>query len=185
MDSKVEMHDDGFQCPECGCGSAHQVRVEDTFEYGAGKDHVLLKAWVKLDVCDKCKTHFNTEDSERSRHDAICQHLDLLTPREILQIRVSMQLSRARFAELTGVGNASLARWESGQLIQSRSHDNLIRLAQSASNIKFLECRARRELKSINELENFPDRAEPRSLDGQKLNNAISAASVFSLRKAG
>jgi putative zinc finger/helix-turn-helix YgiT family protein len=163
----------------------HRERIFDTFEYGAGADQVELRAWVPLDVCNECGEKFNTEEADQIRHDEICRHLQLLTPREILGVRVAHQLSKTRFAEVTGIGIASLSRWESGQLLQSRSHDNLLRLMESKMNKEFLERLGRKEVSSIKEMEKPLNKVEPRVLAGQRLSTAVTASSLFDLRKVG
>jgi putative zinc finger/helix-turn-helix YgiT family protein len=185
MNSDLDISENGYACLKCGHGSMHKEYIQDTFEYGSGKEQVNLKVWVPLDVCDNCHARFNTEEADRTRHDEICRHLQLLTPGEVLRIRVSQQMSQAKFAELTGIGVASLSRWESGQLLQSKSHDNLLRLSEAKFNIDFLQRRARSEIGSIAEMEHAQNKIQPKVLTGQKLNSAKAASSMFGLRQAG
>jgi hypothetical protein len=72
-----------------------------------------------------------------------------LTPRDIYSLRHErLALSRKNFAALSGIGEASLARWESGELIQSESNDNLLRLLASDDNVQALR-ELRRTAKSV------------------------------------
>ncbi len=62
------------------------------------------------------------------RHEAVCRHLGLLTPAEIRGLRERYNLSRAAFARMTGFGDATLARWEKGEVVQNASSDRYLRL---------------------------------------------------------
>lgn len=63
---------------------------------------------------------------------------DRLTEAEIVQIRKRWGLSREKFAKLTGIGEASLARWEGGYLVQNAAMDNYLRLLDHQENIQRL-----------------------------------------------
>jgi putative zinc finger/helix-turn-helix YgiT family protein len=185
MQNTSDTQEYGFQCPECGHEGMHVERVYDTFEYGSDRDQIHLNAWVPLEVCNSCATKFNTEEADRIRHDEICRHLQLLTPKEVLGIRVRHLMSQAKFAEITGIGVASLSRWESGQLMQSKSHDNLLRLTELRLNVEFLEKKSRNEVTSIVDLEESKKKIETRALSGQRFSNAATASGYFDLRKMG
>ena len=65
----------------------------------------------------------------------------MLTPWEIREIRKKHDLSRAAFAELTGLGAASLGRWETGALIQSLANDRYLRLLAAPGGLSALKGR--------------------------------------------
>jgi transcriptional regulator with XRE-family HTH domain len=65
--------------------------------------------------------------------------MNRLSPEEIISLRSQLKLSRRALAELSGFGEASLARWESGELIQSESNDNLLRLLSIGENVRALQ----------------------------------------------
>lgn len=52
----------------------------------------------------------------------------MLSPAEISGLRKGLGMSRAAFAELTDLGEATLGRWESGAVIQNRANDRYLRL---------------------------------------------------------
>ena len=56
----------------------------------------------------------------------------MLTPEEIRGIRKRLGLSRSALAKLTGIGEASLSRWESGIKIQTPGYDRYLRLLRHA-----------------------------------------------------
>jgi DNA-binding transcriptional regulator YiaG len=78
--------------------------------------------------CADCGFEFTDGAAESSRHEAVCRYLSVLTPEEILRIRELNGLSRAEFAKLTRIGEASLHRWENGLLIQNPAMDSYLRL---------------------------------------------------------
>src|SRR5205807_9610189 len=74
------------------------------------------------------------------RHEAICRALRLLTPAAIRAIRERLGPSQEQFAQLTGIGKATISRWECGRLLQNRALDNYLRLlAHSGEAVRFLE----------------------------------------------
>jgi DNA-binding transcriptional regulator YiaG len=112
-------------CGQCGSGRVSRLEEVEDFQYGVGDDSVRLSATVPVYTCGDCEFRFTNELAEVLRHDAVCKHIGVLTPGEITAIRGEFNLTRERFSHLTGFGIASLARWENGQLIQSKSN-NLI-----------------------------------------------------------
>jgi DNA-binding transcriptional regulator YiaG len=89
------------------------------------------------------------EAAEEARHEAICRHLGILTPRQIVDLRKSYGLTRADFAALTRFGAASLARWETGSILQNAANDQLLYLLQFRDNIERLRERARQETSPV------------------------------------
>jgi len=64
-----------------------------------------------------------------------------MVPAEVLDLRSSYGLTRAEFAEATRIGEASLARWETGQLIQNPANDNFLYLLRFRENWERLKAR--------------------------------------------
>ena len=63
----------------------------------------------------------------------------LLSPERITEIRSNLKLSQAELEELLGTGPKVVVRWESGKVIQSGGHDNVLRLLErDPSTIKSL-----------------------------------------------
>ena len=52
----------------------------------------------------------------------------LLTPEEIRQGREKLGLTQKQFANLLGVGEATVSRWETGAQIQQRALDRFLRV---------------------------------------------------------
>ena len=117
-----------FQCVACGSSNG-RVRTEHIeFDYGQGASSTKLTANVLIKTCNECGERVHGADAEKLRHNSVCEHLGVLTAEQVRQVRHSLQLSREEMSELTGIGSASIARWELGTLIQNRAYDRFLRL---------------------------------------------------------
>lgn len=118
----------GRRCPSCDSYATYKQYETETFPYGSAETAVMLSADVPVHHCNECGFIFTDEAAEKLRHEAVCRHLGVLTPREIADIRKGLALNRSQFAAFTRIGEASIARWESGALIQSAALDLLLRV---------------------------------------------------------
>ena len=116
------------ECPQCGEDSITTRWMLDSFRYGTGDSAVTLQVDLPVRRCQACDLQFLDHEGERLRHNAVCQHLGLLSPTEVLDIRKAYGMSRAAFAEITGLGEATLSRWENGAVIQNLANDRYLRL---------------------------------------------------------
>ena len=121
-------------CFDCS-GKLRTEWHDRTFSYGAKPPVVELTVRLPVEICALCGTGFLGPEAEELKHEAICAHHGVLTPREIRALREEHGLSRAAFAELTGLGEATLHRWENGILIQNRGNDRYLRLLRFRRNI--------------------------------------------------
>jgi len=135
------MTDKKISCPSCGNSHFEISYRKEIFDYGSGNDAVELSAEVPVQVCKGCQFSFTQSEAEDIRHEVVCRYLGRLTPSQILEIRNSRKLTQAQFAELTGIGTASLSRWETGELIQGAAQDNYLYLLNQQMNLDFLESR--------------------------------------------
>jgi putative zinc finger/helix-turn-helix YgiT family protein len=130
-------------CPSCD-NQAITTRLDQLgFDYGPESNKVKLVASVPVYECEGCGFSFTDARAEELIHEAICKHLGVLTPREIRGVRENLEMSRADFATLTHFGEASLARWESGALIQNKANDQLLYLLTFDDNVSRLKNRSR------------------------------------------
>jgi putative zinc finger/helix-turn-helix YgiT family protein len=129
-----------MSCPSCGGGHISSSIQEERFLYGLADKAIELRASIPIRKCADCGFEFTDEAAETSRHEAVCRHLGVLTPQEVLRIREMHGLSRAEFAKLTRIGEASLHRWENGLLIQNGAMDGYLRLLAFPDNIQRLRC---------------------------------------------
>ena len=130
----------GLTCPMCCTVKITTSWRDHTFTYGSGESAVQLKVQIPVRRCTTCDFDFLDHEAERLKHQALCEHFGVLAPVEIRMIRKSYQMSRARFSEVTGLGEASLNRWENGINIQTHANDRYLRLLLvSSDNMWHLE----------------------------------------------
>ena len=115
--------------------------IRDEFDYGPDNDRVkIVIEAVQVLVCPKCGEVFYGPEAEKAQHLAICKAYHLLTPEEIKGVREKLGKTQEEFAELTGIGVEMLSRWEQGRVMQSRAHDNFLRVLRGVPEaLVFLE----------------------------------------------
>ena len=117
------------KCPRCSHKCVEPRVIRDEFDYGPDDDRIKIVAEaVPVLVCTACDEIFYGPEAGHAHHLAICKALHLLTPEEIKGVRDRLGKNQAEFARLTGVGVATLSRWEQGRLMQTRAHDNYLKL---------------------------------------------------------
>lgn len=115
-------------CPMCGGEDIRTTMTSHEFDYGSGDSSVKLLARVPARQCESCSFEFLDDEAERLKHMAVCNHLGVLAPDQIRKIRENRGMTRAAFADATGLGEASLNRWENGLSIQTQAYDRYLRL---------------------------------------------------------
>ena len=126
-------------CPLCGSEGITTSKHPHAFKYGSGESAVDLTVNVPVHRCNTCEFEYLDEVAERVKHDAVCEHLGVLSPIEIRRIRDDHRMTRARFAQVTGLGEASLNRWENGLTIQTQANDRYLRLLARPEIMRHLE----------------------------------------------
>lgn len=116
------------ECPDCESIESSIEICNQIFDYGQGPDSVELSCDVPVNTCQHCGCQWTTHTAEIARHEAVCRHLKRLTPAEVKDIRERNCLTQLQFSELTGLGEASLSRWETGVQIQNAACDRFLRL---------------------------------------------------------
>ena len=125
-------------CFECGAPADTRWR-EHVFPYGVGASAVELNVTLPVRVCRSCGFEFLDHEAETLQHETVCEHLGVLTPKEIRGIRRMHGMSRAEFSRVTGLGEATLNRWENAILIQNAANDRYLRLLAQNDNVRRLE----------------------------------------------
>ena len=126
-------------CPMCGDSGVTTSWNRHTFDYGTGDSAVELAVNVPVRRCDACEFEYLDEAAEHLKHEAACRHLGVLPPAEIRRIRQDFRMTRARLAQVTGLGEASLNRWENGLNIQTHANDRYLRLLARPGIMRHLE----------------------------------------------
>lgn len=129
-----------LRCPDCD-GTFKKEWQETTIPYGAGKDALDISAYLPLYTCIGCGLQTLDEEGERLEHETVCAHLGILSPREIKNIREKHGMTRDEFAELTGIEESLIGRWERALNMQSYAHDKYLRILERAAT--------RRELRDV------------------------------------
>lgn len=136
--SPAENTPEARPCFDCD-GDTRRVWDEHTFTYGIGDAAAELTVHLPVHVCPACGLEFLDHEAETLKHEAVCAHLGVLTPDEVRGIRKMYGMSRADFAKVTGLGEATLNRWENAILIQNTANDRYLRLLRDAKNLRLLK----------------------------------------------
>lgn len=145
QNSKSRPYSEGHTCPMCETTGVTKSFEDDKFVYGSGESAVELTVKLPVFSCAACDFQYFDSEGADIRHRAVCEHLGVLPPEEIVRIRKRHGLSRAAFAELTGLGEASLSRWEKGINIQNPGNDRYIRLLEDVRVMQQLKCLSDRQ----------------------------------------
>lgn len=124
-------------CPQCD-GPVQTTWTDQTMTWGSGDLASNIPVSVPLRTCNACDLQYLDEHGERLRHEAICRHLGVLSPAEIQSIRKGYGMSRASFANVTGLGEATISRWENSLVIQNLANDRYLRLAATPHVMRIL-----------------------------------------------
>lgn len=178
-----------LDCPMCGGNDVRTTIAVEKFVYGDGPEAVELTAQVPVRTCNACGFQFTDDVAEEARHEVVCRHLGVMTPKEISRIRKAYGMSRAVFSRLTRIGEASLGRWENGLLIQNPAYDHLLYLLTFPENLERLK--SRKPDAQLPLQHNTPSSSSGTGKGGMRLRALqiteadIAAAGAFNLRRTG
>jgi len=122
-------------CPQCEKHTVTTSWVFDTFEYRSRNSVAEIEVYLPVRRCGSCGFGFVDHEGEDIKHEAVCRHLGVLTPKEIQEIRRRFDMTRAEFASATKLSEASLHRWENGLLIQNEAYDMYLRLLREEPTV--------------------------------------------------
>ena len=118
-----------MNCAVCG-GSTTEVRELKKAKY---RDETV-EVETELFRCDSCKEGLVTPKQmslhARAVKNEVRKKHGLLPPERIVEIREKLKLTQSELEEVLGTGPKMVVRWESGKVIQSRGHDNMLRLLE-------------------------------------------------------
>jgi putative zinc finger/helix-turn-helix YgiT family protein len=112
-----------------GCGGRYALETETVTMRLSGMAAEVTREFFR---CEKCGHEQRTIDqrdvAEKTATEQIRTAHDLLAPRAIRQLRESLGLTVAQFAELIyGTPKGIVEGWEKGRYLQNREADALIR----------------------------------------------------------
>ena len=126
-----------LRCPGCN-GVTETFWSNQGYQFGEGESAVEIDVSIPVHRCVQCALEFLDDEGQRLKHEALCAHFGVLTPREIRDIRRRHGMTRAEFAKISGLGEASLGRWEKGTVIQNYGNDRYLRLLAAPNGIEQL-----------------------------------------------
>jgi len=123
------MYKQGDACPLCGAGKLSEKVVEEQFSY---KGHSLAVPDYHILDCSACGEAVVEKESARRAEKLLKdfgrQIEGLLMAADIKRIRRKLHLTQEQMATVLGGGLKGFARYENGQVVQSRAMDNLLRI---------------------------------------------------------
>jgi putative zinc finger/helix-turn-helix YgiT family protein len=117
------------RCGKCGEQRMHLATVPyaTTIEHDGRAYRVEIPA-LTVPQCGNCQAISIDHDADQQISAAFRRQAGLLAPEEIRQGRDKLGLTQKQFANLLGVGEATISRWETGAQIQQRAMDRFLRV---------------------------------------------------------
>lgn len=123
------MYKEGSICPVCGAGALAVNTVEERFTY-KGKS-LVVPDYVVYECASCGEALVDPASSKRASKllKDFSREVDgLLSTTDIKRIRKKLGFTQEQMAEVCGGGLKGFARYEAGQVIQSKGMDNLLRI---------------------------------------------------------
>lgn len=117
------------RCGKCGQHrmALATVPYSTTVEHDGRSYRIEIPA-LTVPRCGHCGAIRVDDAVDQQISAAFRQEAKLLTPEAIRQGRENIGLTQKQFANLLGVGEATVSRWETGAQIQQRAMDRFLRL---------------------------------------------------------
>ena len=119
----------GNPCPVCHAGKLFNKVVEEKFSY---KGEILLLPNYMVFECGKCGEEFVDDKTIRGTEKVLTDFRrtvdGLLTSDNIRAIREKLDVTQEKLADILGVAKKTFARYENGQVTQSKTMDTILRL---------------------------------------------------------
>jgi putative zinc finger/helix-turn-helix YgiT family protein len=116
------------------CGKCGEEAVErETLPYSTvipydGRSYSVEVPEFRVPRCKNCGAMVFDDSANDQITDALRRQVGLLPPERIRANRESLGLTQRDFANLLGVGESTVSRWETGSQIQQKCLDRLMRL---------------------------------------------------------
>jgi len=117
------------RCGKCGQKSMQLATVSYaiTIEHD-GRSYPVEIPTLTVPQCGNCQAISIDDEADQEISAAFRRKAGLLAPEEIRQGRERLSLTQKQFANLLGVGEATVSRWETGAQIQQRALDRFLRV---------------------------------------------------------
>jgi putative zinc finger/helix-turn-helix YgiT family protein len=117
------------RCGKCGRKTMQLATVPYavTIEHDGRAYRVEIPA-LTVPRCSNCQALSIDDEADRQISAAFRRVARLLAPEVIRQGREQLGLTQKQFANLLGVGEATVSRWETGAQIQQRALDRFLRV---------------------------------------------------------
>jgi len=117
------------KCSICGAGFLTKKVEDETFEYKGKTKKIPNYVTYECSECGEAIVDSTTlKESGKILKDFQREVDGLLTGQQIKAIRIKLGLTQEELAGIVGGGLKSVARYESGQVCQSKGMDNLLRI---------------------------------------------------------
>lgn len=126
----------GDACPICGRGKISEKIVTKKFQYKGGSISIPDYHVFGCDSCaEKIVSNKTLKETEKILTDFRRKGDGFLTSDEIRAIRKKLGKTQTAMADLIGVGEKTFARYENGQVTQSKTMDWLLRILDDDPHI--------------------------------------------------
>lgn len=138
-------------CPVCGKGQLKKEIVEKTFTYKGQSTTIPNYILYRCNVCSEAIVDKQTlKSSGKELKKFKCKVDALLSGDEIKDIRMKLQLTQEAMSEILGGGLKGFARYETGQICQSKAMDNLLRILDKFPQlIQFIDGTSKKESQGV------------------------------------
>ncbi len=175
------------KCPNCESNHVTTSEEQEHFFYGTESNQAEISVIVPVHTCADCSFQFTDHEADQIRHNAVCEHLGVLNPSQIKEIRQKYGLARSEFSKITALGEASLHRWENGLNIQNSAYDQYLYLLSFEENFSRIrrkkECRT--EPKRVNHIEEKSESSIKKFKYLDHLENMKKQSEWFELHRTG
>jgi putative zinc finger/helix-turn-helix YgiT family protein len=118
-----------WRCRHCGQTEVVPTRIDYPMEVNYdGRLVSFVARGIEIPICRNCGEKVFTGEVDRQINLAMHRHLRLLTSSEIREGISTLGLSQKEAAERLGIAEATLSRWLTDTVIQSRAMDNYLRV---------------------------------------------------------
>lgn len=125
-------------CDKCGKENEAIIKVEERKYKIKG---IEVKAKINVTYCKLCGEEIYNRKEELKNDiilfDAYKKKMNLLTSKEIRDIRITFDISQEALAKLLGFGLKTIARYENGS-IQDETHDTILKIIKHLDSFKNL-----------------------------------------------